>query len=307
MANLSDISHIIFEKGIELHRNKSGWLSTHNCKEPVMCEPAQILANYKLHPIVLTVKSPPSISHRFLAPASKGRLLEIEWSELTQIAPFQNHSFVALNLDLSYTIGAVIYHCHLLAQTYVNLCQEFSHSSYPKIHKNSNSCVFGDQPEPYYELEALINAARRFYTTARRPIWAAFGNSGSVPSSFENTVARCTKLPSALHKRLDQSWTAFGEKLKEYRDCIEHYIQLGGFMPHALMERLDNGLWTAWLRIPDNPQARSARNFRYDYKLDALTYGWTVTNEVVKLSHTLIKQLPNDQSSRKRGIQEGWG
>lgn len=292
MVNIGlDISEIIFEKGVEVHREKSGWLSTCNCAEPVTCEPSQIFEGYRLRPIVLTVKSTPSISHRFLAPASKGRLLEIEWSELTQIAPFQNASFLTLNLDLSYTIGAVIYHCHRLAQAYVNVCQEFSR--WPARHDPSSPCVFANQPEPYYEFEALINTARRFYTTLRRPVWAAFGDHCSVPSSFEKTVARCTKLPSALRERLDQSWTVFGEKLKEYRDCIEHYIHLGGLMPYAFMERLDNGLWTAWLRIPDNPQARSAESFRYDCDLDALTYGWTVTDEVVKLSHALIKQLPN--------------
>lgn len=288
-----DIFQIIFEKGVEVHRDKSGWLSTSNCHEPVMCEPSQIFANYHLRPIVLTVNLTPSISHCFLAPASEGRLLEIEMSELTQVAPFKNHSFVMANLDLSYTVGAVIYHCHRLAQAYVNVCQKFSKSPIPET-QISSPCVFSDQPEPYYELEALITAARRFYTTARRPIWTAFGTGESVPSSFERTIAGCTKLPSGLRKRLDQSWSVFGEKLKEYRDCVEHYIHLGDFMPYAFMERLDNELWTAWLRIPDNPQARSAKSFRYDRRLDALTYGWTVTDEVVKLAHALMKQLPHD-------------
>ena len=99
MVNIGlDISEIIFEKGVEVHREKSGWLSTYNCAEPVTCEPSQIFEGYRLRPIVLTVKSTPSISHRFLAPASKGRLLEIEWSELTQIAPFQNTSFLMLKV-----------------------------------------------------------------------------------------------------------------------------------------------------------------------------------------------------------------
>ena len=295
MLNVSsDISQIMFERGIELHRDKSGWLSTSNCREPVACEPSQIFADYNLRPIILTFKINPSDSRCFLAPSSGGRLLEIEWSELTQVAPFHNSSFLTLNLDLSYTIGAVIYHCHRLAQAYVNVCREFSRSPYTRYKRDPSSCVFGYQPEPYYEFEALINTVRRFYTTLRRPVWAAFGDRSPVPSSFEKTVAKCTKLPCALRERLDHSWTAYGEKLKEYRDCIEHYIHLGGFMPQVFMERLKNGLWTAWSRIPDNPQAKSAESFRYDCGLDALTYGWTVTDEVVKLAHTLIKQLPHD-------------
>lgn len=286
-----DISHIIFEKGLEVHRYEGGWRSIHNCQEPVTCDPSRIFADYHLRPIVLTVNLPKS-SRYFLVPDSTGRLLEIEMSELTQIAPFQNRLFVMQNFDLSYTVGAVIHHCHQLAQAYVKVCQEFSRIPFPS-REISSPCVFSDQSEPYYEFAALITAARRFYTTARRPIWIAFGCGGSIPSSFEKTVTRCTKMPSNLRQQLDQSWSLYGEKLKDYRDCIEHYTQLGDHIPFAFMEHLDKRLWTAWLRIPDNPQAKSIKNFHYDYKLDALTYGWTVTNEVVKLACTLIKQLPN--------------
>jgi hypothetical protein len=294
MVNLGlDISHIILEKGLELRRENSDWLSTSNCHKPVTCEPSQISANYHLRPIVLTVNLTSSVSHCFLAPYSTGRLLEIEMSELTQIAPFQNGRFIMQSLDLSYTVGAVIHHCHQLAQAYVKVCQEFSHIPLPS-REIPNPCVFSDQPEPYYAFEALTTAAMRFYMTARRPIWAAFGLGGPTPNSFEAVLARCSNLPIALQERLEQSWSQYGRKLKEYRDCIEHYVQLGGAIPSVSMEQLDNGLWLAWLRIPDNPQVRSAKAFRYDSKLDALTYGWTVADEVVKLAHTLIKQLPND-------------
>lgn len=294
MVNLGlDISQIIFEKGLEVRRENSDWLSTSNCRQPIQVDPIQITETHNLRPIVLTLELSPAHSHPFLAPTSKGRLLEIEMADLTQIAPFQNRRFVMWNLDLSYTVGAVIHHCHLLAQAYVDICRNFSRFPSPNG-KVRSPCVFGNQPEPYYAFEALINAAMRFYMTARRPIWAAFGCGGPVPNSFEKTMDRCTKLPNALGQQLKRSWDVCGEKLKEYRDCIEHYVKLGDHIPFAFMELLDDQLWTAWLRIPDNPQARSGKAFRYDSKLDALTYGWTVTDEVVKLAHALIKQLPND-------------
>lgn len=293
MVNVSSlVSQIIFERGVELQGDKGDWLSKSNCDKPTLCEPTQLLADYRLRPVVLTVNLNPSTTVDMLAPVSRGRLLEIEMSELTQIAPFQNAPFVMLNLDLSYTIGAVIYHCHRLAKAYVNVAQHFMRGM-AKLDVPS-SCVFADQPEPYYEFEALIAAARRFYTTLRRPMWAAFGNRGSVPSSFEKTVAACTRLPDALQKRLRDSWTAHGKQLKDYRDCMEHHAHLAHVMPYAFMERLNNGLWTAWARIPDNPQAKSAKNFRYNGGLDALTYGWTIADEVIKVAGAVIEQLPHD-------------
>jgi len=294
MVNPSlDISHIIFEKGLELQRENGNWSSTSNCYKPAQVSPPQITKMYNIRPVVLTVELPVAGSKSFLAPISKGRLLEIDMADLTQIAPFQDHRFIMWNLDLSYTVGAVIHHCHMLAKSYVEVCRDFSHLPSPS-RKMPRPCVFGDQPEPYYAFEALITAAIRFYMAARRPIWAAFGLGESTPNSFERVVARCTNLPDILRNELQLNLDKYGSKLKQYRDCIEHYVHLGGPIPPAFMEQLDNGLWLARFRIPDNPEARSANAFRYDSQLDALTYGWAVTDEVVRLARVIIEGLPKE-------------
>jgi hypothetical protein len=58
----------------------------------------------------------------------------------------------------------------------------------------------------------------------------------------------------------------------------------------VMMKRLGDGVWRAWARIPDNPQARSKKKFTYTLGLDALTYGWEVANEVVALATEVVKE-----------------
>lgn len=52
------------------------------------------------------------------------------------------------------------------------------------------------------------------------------------------------------------------------------------------------------LRIPDNPECRSKAKFRYDRNMDALTYGWEATNELVEMSEAIIEAVGQHVGSK---------
>ena len=147
---------------------------------------------------------------------------------------------------------------------------------------------FGFQFAPYFEFDALLSAARRAYDKAGNLAWAAFrGSGGGRPDNLAKLLKRCECIPKELADRLKQSWVKIGSRLKDFRDCTQHFAStdIGGCS--IRMEKLDAGIWRAVAPIPDNPEAKSRSRFTYTCRLDALTYGWEVTNEVACLASAL--------------------
>ena len=143
-------------------------------------------------------------------------------------------------------------------------------------------------------------AAIRFYETIRFVIWHAFEGENGVPRSFEiflksDNNRQCKLLPVSLSKQLEFSWEKSGKKAKEYRDCFQHYVPIGGYSSDAQMKRLEGRVWSASIIIPDNPEDKSQRKYKYDSKIDALEYGWKITNEIMELAHTIIDELPSNE------------
>jgi hypothetical protein len=63
----------------------------------------------------------------------------------------------------------------------------------------------------------------------RYVIWHGFGDmKGSTPSSFLDAIRIHTWLPESLRIRLEERWKNFGQKATHYRDCVQHYVSIGG-------------------------------------------------------------------------------
>ena len=91
---------------------------------------------------------------------------------------------------------------------------------------------------------------------------------------------------------MEQSWEECGKKAKEYRDCIEHNAPLSqAGMTQATLEWVADGVLSVQIVLPDNPQEKSWKKFRYDSKMDALTWGWELTNELVAVGRTIAEAV----------------
>ena len=121
-----------------------------------------------------------------------------------------------------------------------------------------------------------------------------FHGCGSTPRNFPLTLKKlvCSSdIPHELLSRLQGSQRQWYAKAKAYRDCVEHYRPLWDGFPCARLQWLSGGVLSVHLPIPDNPQEKSARKFEYKLELDALTWGWELTNKVVAVGRTIAEAV----------------
>jgi hypothetical protein len=195
--------------------------------------------------------------------------------------------------NLAYVVSAVVYHCKRLADVYSAITLDMVRISSIPGHTDSSFISFGYQLEPYVELDALLTAARRAYDASRYILWGVFGpNKGGLPSNFKKTLPECRKLTPELRETLEKSWQTYGERLTEYRDCIIHNSPIDFGLGTGSMQKLDGGVWSVLMRIPDNPEVKSQAAFTFAKGLDALTYGWELTNEIVRVTTAIMKAIP---------------
>lgn len=100
----------------------------------------------------------------------------------------------------------------------------------------------------------------------------------AAPSSMYQFYERVTKKPGIyvsdspeVVEQLTAFWAKTGQRTKEYRDCLSHYVSLSGpTWQHAVNMKWRSGSWKATLNLPDNPGANSHTGFTFDANLDAL-------------------------------------
>jgi len=227
------------------------------------------------------------------------QLLELSLSALTQnrvvLAAPVGYIFFPVH-NLLYVLGSLIYHCRNLAVLYSDIANKNWRIS-EIMNRSSDGVSFQGQEEAYYEFDALITAARRAYEMSRYILWKAFGGEGGQPRNFETTLKACDGIPLLLRERLHESWTTYGVRLKEYRDCIQHYVPVDLGFATATLRRATDKSWRMQIMIPTNPQVHSKRDFTYDETLDALTYCWEVTNHLLTLAKDIIESVPMPQQT----------
>jgi hypothetical protein len=239
---------------------------------------------------------------RLLILSAKGEVLEAQ-APIFHFVQFSKPSMLHLAFALAYDVNATIYHCKQVAGAYVAVCKRHTRIRAILGHPSSEAGIaqFADQASPYYELDALLSAARRAYDKTGNMLWAAFGNGvGGRPRNFADTLNRCPEIPGPLAKQLELSWADKGSKLKDYRDCTQHFTSTDIGMCMVMVKRLEGVVWRATARIPDNPEVKSKNKFTYTLGLDALTYGWEIAKEVVTLSSEVVSSIAGSKAGNER-------
>ena len=300
---------IVFEKGIELRCTREKWWAFQSVSEKnefITSEenPEEIphklfhsvYTKYHVRPILLT--SSYSSEHSMLLPSIPMRILDVELSELDN-TNFEDISFQHLS-NLSYSMETMLYHCKQLAEVYCRICRSFV--SFPfNYPKKEDRVILGGNPETYFEFDALVTAVMRLYEVLRYVIWIKFGTpKNHVPRSYGDMLKKIHSqkkdFPSLLFDRLNDNWSRIGDRAKRYRDCLQHNSPLIRGRPYARMSRLDDKVWSAAIWIPDNPEDKSQVKFIYDSEIDALTYGWELTSEMVKLVKMVVSVAPETEN-----------
>jgi len=235
-----------------------------------------------LKPILLTLES----DHDVLL-AQDGAILDVTLNDILE--PNDEGSLEKKSFAFYYDASAALYHCKQLANSYAVATSQFA-----KGWANSGSSLvyFSFEASPYFEFDALVSAARRAYDKSGHIIWQSFGdNKGGMPNNFADMLRRCTVLSSALRQSLETSWTVVGSKLKDYRDCTQHFASIDFARCNLAMSKLDENIWSASAMIPDNPEVKSKEKLSYNSRVDALSYGWQTTAEVIGLAAVIVEEV----------------
>ncbi len=291
-----NITKAVFERGIQLRLECDGWIVPDTFFSAETFLEAQALFR-PLRPLFIT--------SQFENGKCLNRLLRFDSTHYFDLAVsgLMNWSISYPKLypvyHLEYLLSAIGYHCQRIAELYVQIVEKYS-----QIYKVSgenetaNGSLFQNQSEPYFEFDSLLGACMRTYDSLRYILWPEFGK-GNLPRSFKSLLNSQNELPEPLHLRLNASWEKFGKTLKDYRDCIHHYVPVDFAMASAVMHKDSKYGWTTFIRIPDNPDVRSKEKFIYSLNRDVLTYSWELADEILDLTTTVVETVLPRQEGLK--------
>lgn len=283
----------IFRRGIELVRDGPEWKlsSEEKCSDPMAlatsCGHTPILIEYDYHrenesPPLLVMPSSifgidtTSLMGQFLRPGNGRQILK--WKEVI------------------YLLEAVGYHCSNLAISYARIRKRYVRLTRMTGHGDSDHSSLEGVNDVWYEIDALLTAARRTLDISRFVMWQAYG-SGTCPRNFHATLTSCKKMPQDLQARLSKLWDHYGRKLTDYRDCIQHNASLTrGFGGEIFLDKRAHGVWLVSAILPDNPEIRSQSNFTYNNRIDVLDYAYQITIEWLEAMKAMAAHIapPSD-------------
>lgn len=174
--------------------------------------------------------------------------------------------------DTNYVLRASAHHFVNLAVLYSDHTQLVEVRERERERKGHRDAVQVnlDDPRVFFETDAFLGTARRFYEQLRRVVWKHYGKSEQRPRSFEGVLV-AADLPDTYHESLQDSWNNVGTKLKDYRDSIAHYDPLNEGHTNVILRPSDNR-WAMAVRLPENPEANSRLTFRFESGPDAMSY-----------------------------------
>ena len=276
---------VIFEHGVSLKRTDSGWLCTTADGEFSFNDISDVSKLLSFRPIMVTGQSG-NAGIELVIPYTCGRFLDIFRSELSLHA----------SRSVLFLMGACIYHLKGLILWSSRYCIDHAKDKY----RPDRNKIVSSQETPFYQFEALINDVVRAFNILRYPMWKKWGTASGVPNSYERTIDRLESISDDLKKTLEDKRQIL-EVAKRYRDCIQHYVDIGS-SSWVMLERLNSQIWSVLIRVPDNPECRSAKNFEFEQRIDALSLGWKYATALFETAAQIYgrKDLIYGPASNKR-------
>lgn len=171
------------------------------------------------------------------------------------------------------------YHRACIEKCYTKMIEEMQGCFKEKqIEEGVHSSYAGPLAEVLlFHLDGFFEAERSGHDFVMNCLSTA-GLLKKPPSSFNTFYKNKTKNPNAylsdppdLSPVLMEFWQDIGLRTRDYRDCLTHYLSLGGpTWQHAVNMKWSKELWTATFHLPDNPEANSYSSLTFDSNLDAL-------------------------------------
>lgn len=147
----------------------------------------------------------------------------------------------------------------------------------------------------FYEMMAYLTSARSLLDSLVRIL--KLRPSISLPKAVRknpsfhkliNNIEKC-KMPDNLKDSIIKSWV-WAKNLVEYRDCLLHYSILSkSSLPAVMVIHSENRVVAIFVWLPDNPQVRKAKDFKFDIHLDYLGYAHETYLKLFDLCFYMLK------------------
>lgn len=180
-------------------------------------------------------------------------------------------------------------HLRALLREYIRLTTVVG----PEINFDTSPVISLALPECYCAFDACMTSLKSFSDSLRFIIWGILEPKTSLPRSLSSLIK--TPLPSELHAIIDRYVGAHLAEISGYRDNSIHYAPPGTHMSPYLL--LSHNVIHAQVWLPNNPEARSLKHFKYKQK-DAFTYARMLLETVHEFNNKLFTVL--DSIHRER-------
>jgi len=288
------VARVLFDRGVEVTRAADGgWRLPHLLGEVAAApvDPDALMARHGLRPVVLASTGAFGAERVHLVSAAG----TLGWRPPVERL-YDDPVTAGEALRLRFLTDALEHHCVRLAESYARVSAEARRLM--AMFGARELSVLSGQPEPYFELDALLACAARAYDGVRALVWATFGDEGLVRSPrgsrrpsgdrpaarrFDDVVRDARRAPAVLRDALTGSWADLGADVRAYRRALLHMDSADLGHASVRLRRLDDDVLAVSIPIPDNPRAGERRRYTYARRLDALGYGWLLTTEVMRV------------------------
>jgi hypothetical protein len=171
--------------------------------------------------------------------------------------------------DLRLLLHEAAYHLSRIIELYVERNQAFgeAHDLATTIRGNTG------EPRVYYEVSALLTAARTWFDALLRLLWKHYGTGVRLPRHFTSYIGAPSyhgMLPVTYEQALADHWQSWGRLINDYRNSAVHRAPLNEWGTTCWIEPLEQR-WALTVRLPANPTAARA-DFDFENGPDALDY-----------------------------------
>ncbi len=168
---------------------------------------------------------------------------------------------------------------------------------------NSREDVFSSYAGPlldefYYNLDGFFEAMRASHDASLSCLSSA-NLLLNPPNSLHRFYTKSTGKSEAistdgealLRNRLVTFWDSTGKIVKDYRDCLNHYLSLSGpTWQHSANAAFHENVWTLSIHLPDNPETYRYNLFKFALQIDARSFCRKLYEDSDRLLHEILLQ-----------------
>jgi len=148
----------------------------------------------------------------------------------------------------------------------------------------------------HIEFESFLSVTRILLNKSLNCVRPFFRKD--LGKSMDGFVDRKDLAENEFHRKAVVVWNQWGSKLKDYRDCTQHYFSLGarvgGFVFKSASTHFrppDDYL------IPDNPEARTRKRLTFQKKIELTKYKDYILEELEQFTCFTLSYIKENQGN----------